>query len=160
MYYLYFATALAVIVSFVASREKTLRAVKIGFSKLMRVSFAFLSMLVLVSIALFIFPEESMSHYLGGNNKYSGLAVASFLGSVALMPGFIAYPLCGILLKQGVPYMVLSAFTTTLMMVGVLTYPLEREYLGPKVTVMRNLVSLVVALVVALVTGVFFGEFP
>jgi len=54
--------------------------------------------------------------------------------------------------------MVLSAFTTTLMMVGVLTYPIEKEYFGAKVAVIRNLISLFIAFVVALMTGVFFGE--
>ncbi len=54
--------------------------------------------------------------------------------------------------------MVLSAFTTTLMMVGVLTYPIEKEYFGMKVTVIRNVISFFIAIIVALVIGIFFGE--
>ena len=54
--------------------------------------------------------------------------------------------------------MVLSAFTTTLMMVGILTYPIEKNYFGTKVTIIRNLISLFIALIVALSIGVFFGE--
>ncbi len=57
------------------------------------------------------------------------------------MPGFIAFPLSGILLSKGVPYMVISAFTTTLMIVGVLSYPVEKAYFGTKVTIMRNVVK-------------------
>ena len=87
-----------------------------------------------------------------------GLLLATVFGSLALMPGFIAYPLCGILLKKGVAYMVLSAFATTLMMVGILTFPVERTYLGTKVAVVRNLLSLLIALFVALITGIVFGE--
>jgi len=74
------------------------------------------------------------------------------------MPGFIAFPLCGILLKKGVLYSVLSAFSTTLMMVGVLTYPIEKEYFGVRLTILRNIMSLFIALVVALMTGIFFQE--
>ncbi len=74
------------------------------------------------------------------------------------MPGFIAFPLSGILLSKGVPYMVISAFTTTLMIMGVLSYPVEKAYFGTKVTIMRNAISFCIALVVALVTGLFFGE--
>ena len=55
--------------------------------------------------------------------------------------------------------MVLSAFTTTVMMVGIVTIPLERAYFGLKVTLARNLLSLAIALAVALVTGLVFGEF-
>jgi uncharacterized membrane protein YraQ (UPF0718 family) len=54
--------------------------------------------------------------------------------------------------------MVLSAFTTTLMMVGILTFPIEKAYFGPKVTILRNVLSFLVALIVAVMTGIFFGE--
>jgi uncharacterized membrane protein YraQ (UPF0718 family) len=84
--------------------------------------------------------------------------MASLFGSITIMPGFIAFPLSGILLNKGVPYMVLSAFTTTLMMVGILTYPVEKEYFGVKVTIIRNIISLFIALAVAMMTGIFFGE--
>jgi len=44
------------------------------------------------------------------------------------------------------------------MSVGVLTYPLERQYFGTKVTLVRNGISLLIALIVAFVTGLVFGE--
>ncbi len=158
MYVLYVVTGFALLISFIANREKTFRAVKIALKKLIKILPAFLSMLILISIVLFVVPDKIISNYLSNDNKYIGIFIASFLGSITLMPGFIAYPLCGILLKKGVSYMVLSAFATTLMMVGVLTYPIEKEYFGAKVTVIRNLISLLIAFVVALITGVFFGE--
>jgi uncharacterized membrane protein YraQ (UPF0718 family) len=156
--YIYIATAAMVIVSFLFSREKTLMALRITYKRFVKILPAFLTMLVLVSIVLFLIPEELISTYLGSNNRYVGVLIGAILGSVTLMPGFIVYPLCGILLKKGVAYMVLSAFTTTLMMVGVLTYPVEKAYLGAKVTLIRNLIGFAIALVVALATGLFFGE--
>ncbi len=158
MYFLYIVTAFALLLSFVASRKKTLKAIKIAVKKFVNILPAFLTMLILVSVALFFVPDKVVSNYLGSNNKFFGMIFASFFGSITLMPGFIAFPLCGILLKKGVPYMVLSAFTTTLMMVGILTYPIEKEYFGRKVTVIRNVISLFIALIVALITGFFFGE--
>lgn len=156
--YLYGITGLAVLISSLVSRDKTGRALKIAFKKFCAILPAFLIMLILVSIALFIFPDKSLLKYLGGNDPFRSVIFASLIGSVAIVPGFIAFPLCGILLNKGVSYMVLSAFTTTLMMVGVLTYPVEKEYFGLKVTAMRNVISFGIALVVALVTGIFFGE--
>ena len=158
MYYIYIATGAALLLSFVVSREKTFQALRIAYRRLAKILPAFLVMLVLVSIVLFLIPEQLISTYLGGNNRYAGVLIGAVLGSVVLMPGFIAYPLCGILLQKGVAYMVLSAFSTTLMMVGVLTYPVEKAYLGTKVTVIRNLISFAIALLVALATGLFFGE--
>jgi len=158
MYYLYIIAGLAVLISFVVNREKTLKALKIAARRFINILPAFLVMLILVSIVLFLVPDEVISTYLGIDNRLVGVFWASLFGSITLMPGFIAYPLCGILLKQGVPYMVLAAFATTLMMVGVLTYPIEKQYFGIKVTVVRNVISLFIALVVAVMTGIFFGE--
>ncbi|RLC63862.1 MAG: hypothetical protein DRI01_04445 [Chloroflexi bacterium] len=158
MYYLYIVAGLALLVSFAVNREKTFKAIKIAIKRLISILPAFLTMLILVSIVLFLVPDKVISNYLGVNNKLVGVLLASFFGSIVLMPGFIAYPLCGILLKKGVPYMVLSAFATTLMMVGVLTYPMEKEYFGIRVTVIRNVISLFIALVVAIMTGIFFEE--
>lgn len=158
MYYLYIATGLAVLISFIADSERTLRALKMALKKFVTILPAFLGMLMLVSIVLFLIPDRVISQYLGSSNIFTGVLFASFLGSITLMPGFIAFPLCGILLKKGVIYMVLSAFTTTLMMVGIITYPIEKAYLGTKVTIIRNIISLFIALIVAVMTGIFFGE--
>ena len=158
MHYLYIVTGLALIISLTVNRHKTLQALKISGKRFVNILPAFLIMLILVSIVLFLVPDELISNYLGSDNKFIGLLLASIIGSITLMPGFIVFPLCGILLTKGVLYMVLSAFTTTLMMVGVLTYPIEKHYFGIKVTIMRNTISLLIALVVAIVTGLFFGE--
>jgi uncharacterized membrane protein YraQ (UPF0718 family) len=158
MYYLYSVTAVALLISFIMDRQKTLTAVKISYKRFTNIIPAFLTMLISVSIVLFFIPDKMILDYLGNNDKFIGVILASFLGSIALIPGFIVFPLCGILLKKGVSYMVLSAFTTTLMMVGVLTYPLEREYFGVKVTIVRNIISFFIAFIVALSIGFFFGE--
>ena len=158
MYYLFSITGLALLISFSANRKKTLKAVKIAFKKFTNILPAFLTMLIIVSIVLFLVPDKVISNYLGNKNMFTGLVLALFFGSITLMPGFVAFPLCGILLKKGVGYMVLSAFTTTLMMVGILTYPIEKEYFGVKVTVIRNVISFFIAVIVALSIGFFFDE--
>lgn len=155
---LYAITGLALFISFIASRDKTLMAIKIAFRKFVNILPAFLAMLILVSIVLFVFPNKALVNYLGNDSQFRGVLFASFFGSITLVPGFIAFPLCGILLRQGVSYMVLSAFTTTLMMVGVITYPIEKEYFGKKVAIIRNVISFFIAIIVAVITGIFFGE--
>jgi len=155
---LYIATGLAVLISVILDRKKTLVALNIAWKKFIAILPAFLTMLILVSIVLFIVPDTMISQYLGNESRFTGIICASSFGSITLMPGFVAYPLCGILLKKGVSYMVLAAFTTTLMMVGILTYPVEKEYFGVKVTIIRNVVSFFIALLIALAIGFFFGE--
>lgn len=158
MSYLYPITAIIVLISFIVNRTKTIQALKMAGKRLLTILPAFLLMLSLISIVLFALPESLIARYLGQENQWLGVGIATVIGSFTIIPGFIAFPLCGILLQQGVPYMVLSAFTTTLMMVGVVTFPFEQKYLGTKVTIIRNLLSLVIAFIVALVTGLFFGE--
>ena len=158
MYWLFVLTGAALLISLVISRERTWQALKISYRRLITILPAFIIMLILVSIVLFIVPDVVISKYLGVENKFAGVLSASFLGSITLMPGFIAFPLAGILLNKGVAYMVLSAFTTTLMMVGILTYPIEKQYLGGKVTIIRNAISLLIAVIIAVITGIFFGE--
>ena len=158
MYYLYSVTGLALLISMIIDGKKTLAAIKISYKKFINIIPAFLTMLILVSIILFLIPEPIILNYLGNNGKFIGVILASFFGSITLMPGFIAFPLCGILLKKGVAYMVLSAFTTTLMMVGILTFPVEKEYFGLQVTLIRNIISFLIALIVALSIGSLYGE--
>jgi len=158
MYFLYAVTAVSLIASIIISRKKTLQALTIALRRFLNLLPRFVVMLFLVSIVLFFVSDKFIVQYLGVENKYLGLLLASLLGSVTIMPGFIAFPLAGILLGKGVPYMVLAGFTTTLMMVGVLTYPVEKAFLGTKVTIIRNSISFFIALSIALMVGIFFGE--
>ena len=158
MYYTYAITGLILLISFIINKQKTIKAIKISFIKFKKIFPVFITMLTLVSVILFLFPDEVISNYLNNYSKFISVLLASFIGSITLMPGFVAFPLSGILLTKGIPYMVLSAFTTTLMMVGIITYPIEKEYFGTKVTIIRNIISFFIALSVAAMTGIFFGE--
>ncbi len=158
MIVLWIVTAVALTASFVADRGKTALALQRAARRLGKILPAFLTMIVLFSVAITMLPHNVLMRMLGKDSGWRGVAAASCLGSAALMPGFIAFPLCGALLERGVPYMVLAAFATTLMSVGVLTFPLERQYFGVKVTLVRNGVGLLMALPGAVVTGLVFGE--
>ena len=160
MKYLYAFTLIALFASLIADKKKTWQALKIACKRFFKIMPPFITMLIMVSIALTFIPNKVILAILGGgeHSRFLGVVLGLILGSVTLMPGFIAFPLCGILLKKGVPYMVLSAFSTSLMMVGVLTYPLEKAYFGSKVTIIRNAISLLIAIIVAIATGFVFGE--
>ena len=157
---LYVLTAVLLAVSFIANRDKTLKALRIAFKRFVKIAPAFVVMLVLVAVVLYLLPEGTMVRILAPEHKWTGVVTALGVGSVSVMPGFVAFPLCGVLSERGALYMVLAAFSTTLMMVGVVTFPLERGYLGAKLAFVRNVGSLLVAVAVAVVTGLVFGELP
>ena len=154
----YIITGLILLVSLIFDREKTGRAIVVAGQKFLNILPTLLTMLILVSIALYLVPDKVIAETLGNNGKLTGMFFASIFGSITILPGFIAFPLAGILLREGVTYTVLSAFTMTLMLVGVVTFPIEKQYLGVKVAVIRNLIGLLIALVVAVITGICFGE--
>ncbi len=151
-------TLALLLISFLKDRRKTLSALKIAYKKFSMIFIPLLFILIVVSIVLFLLPGDTISKYLTDSGKYIAVLSASLLGSITMMPGFIAFPLSGILKQNGVFYMVISAFTTTLMMVGIITFPIEKKYFGARVAVLRNVISFLIALMVSLVTGILFGE--
>ena len=159
-YLLWATTGIALIISLAASRGKTIQALRIALKRLLKIMPPFLVMILLVSVILYLVSDEMIAHYLGNENKYFAVIVASIIGSITFLPGFIAFPLAGMLLSRGVMYMVLAAFTTTLMMVGVVTYPIEKAYMGTRATIMRNSLSFLIALIISVAVGILYGELP
>ena len=154
---LYIVTAILVIISFIADRKKTLQGIKIGLKKFRKILPNYLKILIFVAVILF-FSESLITEYLGQENTLLGMLIGLVLGSVTIMPGFIAYPLAGVLVEKGVLYMIVAAFVTTLMMVGILTYPLEKEYMGARATLLRNGGSFLIAVIISLTIGLCYGE--
>lgn len=100
-----------------------------------------------------VLSPDAIGNILGGTSGWIGVIVAAVIGSVALIPAFVAFPLAAILHQNGAGFMQLSAFVSTLTMVGVLTFPLEIKFFGKKFTVIRNALSFALAFAVAFVIG-------
>lgn len=158
MIILYIATGAFLIISLIKSRAKTMEALRVAYKRFASILPAFGVMLVAIACILSLLPEHFIACSLNRYNMFISVIIASILGSITMMPGFITFPLCGILLKEGVTYMVISAFSTTLMMVGIVTYPIEKRYFGMRITLIRNALSFLTAIIIAVVTGIVFGE--
>ncbi|HAK41013.1 MAG TPA: hypothetical protein DCM24_04295 [Synergistaceae bacterium] len=146
--------------SWLTDRERSLEAARSAWSLFRGILPMFVIVMVLTSLSFGLISEEVLLELLIGRGLLAGSVIGAAAGSVAAIPGFVAFPLSGILLGKGVPYTVIAAFTTTLMMVGVVTFPLERQYLGARAALVRNLAGLTMALVVSVAVGIFFGELP
>jgi uncharacterized membrane protein YraQ (UPF0718 family) len=114
----------------------------------------FLSILVIIGIMLALLSPETISRLLGKQSGWIGMVIASIIGSITLIPGFIAFPLASALLKGGAGYMQIAVFISTLMMVGIVTMPVEIKYFGKKATILRNALAFVFSYIVAIVIGV------
>ena len=155
---LWICTATALFVSLISSREKTLTAIKVAAKRMWNITPLFLLVMVLFAAMITFIPESFISNTIGTDSGFAGLLMAIVVGSIAMMPGFIAFPLCGALLNQSVPYCILAGFTLALMNVGFVTLPMQIQYLGFKVVIIRNLIGILAAILVAVVVAFAFGE--
>ena len=157
-YVIWSMTAAALIVSFAFDRQKTLAALKMAGKRLAKITPLFFYVIGGTAIIMSVLPDKVIQNLLGQESGIVGIVLALGLGSVTMMPGFVAFPLAAALKAQGVTYAVLAAFTMTLMNVGVITFPLERKYLGTKVTLIRNGIGLSLAVIVTIIIALVFGE--
>jgi uncharacterized membrane protein YraQ (UPF0718 family) len=155
MQILIITSAVCLLLSFAADKKKTMEGTMRGIKMFVNMLPALLTVLALVSVFLYLVPDDTILKYLGRHSGVLGIAVAAVIGSVALIPGFIALPLAGIFLQKGIDYAVLAVFITTLMMVGFFTLPLEIKYFGKKAAVMRNILSFIGAVVIGVLVGIF-----
>ena len=95
----------------------------------------------------------TISRILGARSGWLGVLGASLVGAVTLIPGFVAFPTAAMLLRGGAGYMQIGAFISSLMMVGVITLPVEIRYFGGKVAAVRNVLAFVFSFLVAAVIG-------
>lgn len=146
-------TGISLLLSFILDKNKTFLGLKKGGKMLFNIFHPFLNILILISIVLFFIPDSLIVQYLGANSGCYGFGIAAFVGSITLIPGFISYPLAATLLKQGATYAVIAVFMTTLMMVGVVTLPLEIKYFGKKAALARNVLNLIAAIIIGILMG-------
>jgi len=142
------------LISFLLDKKKTILGFKKGFKMFKNIIIPFLNILILVSLLLFIVPPQMVVKYLGAGSGAIGFAIAAVVGSITLIPGFISYPIASGLLKQGASYSTVAVFMTTLMMVGVVTLPLEIKYFGKKIAILRNLLNFIIAIIIGILIGI------
>jgi uncharacterized membrane protein YraQ (UPF0718 family) len=145
---LWIVTGAALLASLVADRRKTRGALVRAAKMLAAILGPLLGMLALVSLTLAALPADKLEVLFTGSPAGSFVG-ALLVGSVALIPGFVAYPLAGLLREHGASTATLGAFVTTLMMVGVLSLPVEARMFGWRLALQRNGLAFVGAILVA-----------
>jgi len=145
---LWIITGVALLASCAADRRKTRASLLKGLRMFGGILPMLLGVLVLVSLVLAAVTPEMLQQVLSGTGPIP-FFTALGIGSIALMPGFIAYPLAGLLRQHGASTPVLAAFITSLMMVGVLTLPVEARFFGWRVSLLRNALAFIGAVLVA-----------
>ena len=150
---IYLIAIVLLIVSFVKSREKTKKALLKAWKSLKNILPMLLGVILLIGLLLSIIDTKLISKIIGGESGFYGVMLASLVGSITLIPGFIAFPTAALLLTGGAGYIQIAAFVQTLMMLGIVTLPMEIKYFNKKVAILRNILSFVLSIGVAYLIG-------
>lgn len=150
---LYVLATILLIISFVKDKKKTKIALKKAWKSFENILPQFIVILILIGIMLAIISPETISKLIGNQSGWMGMIIASIIGSITLIPGFVAFPLAAALLKSGAGFMQIAVFISTLMMVGLVTMPVEISYFGKKATILRNIMAYVFSFIVAIIIG-------
>lgn len=140
-------------ISFFKDKKKTKQSMKKAWKSFENILPQMLGMITTFGIIIAFLSPETISKIIGGSSGWYGTIAGALVGSITLIPAFVAFPMAAILLENGAGYMQLSAFVSTLTMVGLITVPLEVKFFGRKFTLIRNLMAFLLAFVVAFVIG-------
>ncbi len=151
---MYLLAAVGLVASAIADRKKTKQALVKAWKSFSNLLPDFSGVLALVGLVLTILSPEVISSVIGGRSGVLGMVIASIVGAITLIPGFVSFPLAASLLERGAGVMQVAVFVSTLMMVGFVTMPLERKHFGAKAAYLRNGLSYVYSFLVAFLLGV------
>jgi len=150
---LYVVTAVLLLYSYYKDKKKTKMALKKAWKAFENILPEFLVVILLVGVLLAVINPDVISKIIGSDSGWIGVVFAAVVGSVTLIPGFVAFPTVAMLLKSGAGYMQIGAFVSTLMMVGIVTMPVEIKYFGKKLTIYRNILAFIFSFIVAYIIG-------
>lgn len=143
----------ALLISFFRNKQKTSMALKKAWKAFEGILPQFITVLFLVAAVLAMLDTETISKLLGKGSGFWGVLIASLVGAITLIPGFVAFPAAAALLQSGAGVAQMAAFISSLMMVGIVTLPMEIQYFGKKVAIFRNILAWVFSVIAAYFVG-------
>ncbi len=100
MIWLWAAAGGALLLSLVVDRQKTWQGLRKGGRLLLNIAPTLVGVLALAGLLVMVVSPAAMARILGGSGPVPFLTALG-AGSVALIPGLVAYPLAGVLRGQG-----------------------------------------------------------
>lgn len=154
---LYGVTFILLMMSFFKDKKKTKMSLMKAWKSFENILPQFLGVIILVGILLSILDAQLISKIIGKESGWFGIILSAVIGSITLIPGFVAFPTAQMLLENGAGYTQIGAFVSTLMMVGLVTMPVEIKYFGRKLTIWRNVLAFIFSFFAAFVIGKVVG---
>ncbi|PIU28895.1 MAG: permease [Candidatus Hydromicrobium americanum] len=154
---IYLIAIVFLIISFIKSRQKTKKALIKAWNSFKNILPMLLGIITVIGLMLAILDPEIIKKIIGEKSGALGVLLSSIVGSVTLLPGVVAFSTAALLLSSGAGYIQIAAFVQTLMMVGIVTLPMEIKYFNKKIAILRNAISFILSIGVAYLIGFILG---
>ena len=152
------AVALAVVSWQSGGSDMAFEGLISGGTFLLRVIPLLIAAFLTAGLIQVLVSEETVKRWLGAGAGLRGLALACLGG--ALIPGgpYVYYPIAGALMNTGAGLGVLVAFVAAKNLWSFSRLPMEFALLGPRLTIVRFAVTLVIPPLLGFLAEVFFGR--
>ncbi|MGJ7913336.1 hypothetical protein [Neobacillus sp. LXY-1] len=141
-------------ISFMKDKHKTKTAILGSWKMFRNVLPDILAIMLFIGLTLSILTPSLISSIIGENSGLLGIIYSTIIGSIALVPSFIVFPLGDTLVQNGAALPQVAVLMSTLMSVGFITLPIEQKTFGRSFAYTRNLSAIVMSLLFAWMIGV------
>ncbi|WP_046173584.1 hypothetical protein [Domibacillus indicus] len=151
---LYTIAAVYLGISFIKDKHKTKAAVLSSWKMFRNVLPDLLAIMLFVGLTLSLLTPSLISSIIGENSGLPGMVYSTIIGSIAIVPSFIVFPLGHTLVENGAALPQVAVLMSTLMSVGLASLSMEQKTFGHRFAYARNVSALVMSLLFAFIIWV------
>lgn len=140
--------------SFIKDRKKTKEALLKSWKSFLNILPDMLSIMLFVGLSLTILSPSVISSIIGEKSGLAGIIYSTIIGSIALIPSFVVFPLGATLVHNGAGLPQVAVLMSTLMAVGITSLPMEQRMFGRSFAYARNASALAMSLLFAFIIWV------
>lgn len=144
---LYGIAIILISISFIKDRNKTKDALLKSWKSFRNIIPDMLSIMLFVGLSLSILTPSLISSIIGEKSGLIGIIYSTLIGSIALVPSFVVFPLGHTLVQNGAGLPQVAVLMSTLMSVGITTLPMEQKIFGRSFAYSRNASALLMSLI-------------
>ena len=144
---LYGIAIILISVSFIKDRNKTKDALLKSWKSFRNIIPDMLSIMLFVGLSLSILTPSLISSIIGEKSGLIGIIYSTLIGSIALVPSFVVFPLGHTLVQNGAGLPQVAVLMSTLMSVGITTLPMEQKLFGRSFAYSRNASAVLMSLI-------------
>jgi uncharacterized membrane protein YraQ (UPF0718 family) len=150
---LYVMAIILLSISFIKDRNKTRDALLKSWKSFRNIIPDMLSIMLFVGLSLSILTPSLISSIIGEKSGLIGIIYSTLIGSIALVPSFVVFPLGHTLVQNGAGLPQVAVLMSTLMSVGITTLPMEQKLFGRSFAYSRNASAVLMSLIFSYYLG-------